>query len=238
MNKGESAPKGILGIENRTENWKTVTHFYGLDDNAKLRLANQLLKPYGGNPCLSSNEQVVLEMFWYGMRDFIDQSQEDKKPTKKVLAELYEELFPSIQEKMRRNFPRLRANYAVTTPKDKERLFENLRSTEVDIVLTTSEYLFIGEAKHESDLGANGEYILVHQFIREFVMVKMLAKLVADARNEPRKKVIPFLIEGKIPLKNKHQVGFMLEQGWFKEGNILPWTRIAALAKRDLEPHQ
>ena len=29
---------GILGIKNRTENWKTVQHFYGLSDNAKTRL--------------------------------------------------------------------------------------------------------------------------------------------------------------------------------------------------------
>ncbi len=33
---------GILGIKNRTENWKTVQHFYGLSDNAKTRFVQRL----------------------------------------------------------------------------------------------------------------------------------------------------------------------------------------------------
>ena len=33
---------GILGIPNRTENWKTVQRFYGLSDNAKTRFVRRL----------------------------------------------------------------------------------------------------------------------------------------------------------------------------------------------------
>ena len=59
---------GILGIRNRTENWKTVEHFFALNDFAKGRLIQRLLEPY------SHNKEVVpasvqVELFWSGIRD-------------------------------------------------------------------------------------------------------------------------------------------------------------------------
>ena len=36
---------GILGIKNRTENWKTVQRFYGLSEYAKTRLVQRLGEP-------------------------------------------------------------------------------------------------------------------------------------------------------------------------------------------------
>ena len=221
---------GILGIENRTENWKTVQHFYGLEDDAKVRLVRRLLKPYGAESDIDDGHKVTLQLFWSGMRDFIDQCDENGKPTIKGLAGLYERLFPDIHEKMNRDFPRLRANYSVTSTQDKEKLFNNLRSTEVDIVLATEEYLFIGEAKHESDLGADGTHILVHQIVREYIMAKMLVHLITKP-GSPGKKVIPFIVEGKKNLSGKHQVKFMQKRGWLKKGNILPWAEIAELVK-------
>lgn len=38
---------GILGIENRTENWKTVQHFHGLPDETKVCLVKKLGEPAG-----------------------------------------------------------------------------------------------------------------------------------------------------------------------------------------------
>ena len=36
---------GILGIKNRTENWKTVQRFYGLSEYVKTRLVQRLGEP-------------------------------------------------------------------------------------------------------------------------------------------------------------------------------------------------
>ena len=50
----------ILGIENRTENWKTVEHFHGLSDEAKVKLVQKL----GENrrySRLGSRHRVILE---------------------------------------------------------------------------------------------------------------------------------------------------------------------------------
>ena len=49
---------GILGINNRTENWKTVQHFHGLSDAAKVRLVRRL-----GEPKDTAAEEVSLELF-------------------------------------------------------------------------------------------------------------------------------------------------------------------------------
>ncbi len=54
----------ILGIENRTENWKTAVYFSPLFAGNSNRLAERL----GATP-LSASDDVVLELFWKGMRD-------------------------------------------------------------------------------------------------------------------------------------------------------------------------
>ena len=57
------------------------------------------------------------------------------------------------------------------------RLVNNLKNTEVDIVLETHDRIFIGEAKCESDLGADSELVLVHQLIRQYVATRILIHL-------------------------------------------------------------
>ena len=63
MNNG-----GILGINNRTENWKTARYFapFFANEEARLRLATRLGAPDG-----TKAGDVRIELFWYGMRDWV-----------------------------------------------------------------------------------------------------------------------------------------------------------------------
>ena len=134
---------GILGIENRTENWKTVQHFYGLGDNAKVRLVRRLLKP-SGEPQFQP-DYVMVELFWKGMRDYLDQLKRENKdiPTAKQLAECYASQFGELRESVA-SFDAGRRPRKFRTPKphnydgseeNHAALFNNLRNTEIDIVL-------------------------------------------------------------------------------------------------------
>ena len=58
----------ILGIKNRTENWTTAKNFVPLFKDGALRkdFVVRLGEPKGTPP-----EDIRLELFWYGMRDYI-----------------------------------------------------------------------------------------------------------------------------------------------------------------------
>lgn len=56
----------ILGIENRTENWKTAVYFSPLFGGRSNRLAERLGETPSPLP-----EHVTLELFWKGMRDYL-----------------------------------------------------------------------------------------------------------------------------------------------------------------------
>ena len=104
----------------------------------------------------------------------------------------------------------------------------NLLNTEIDIVLETTEYLFIGEAKDESTFGAKSKYVLVHQLIRQYVMASIVVALVGN-----RKSVVPFIVGDKPKgLQNNGQVRFMMKQGWLKKENVLSWGEIEGVRKR------
>ncbi len=232
----------ILGITNRTENWKTARHFaplFGANSGAKWRLL--------GNDQERAKLQpgdVGLELFWYGMRDYFDQQGKKGEPEKETLAEHYSkqfgELRGDIQEftkgfkgpgKLRNLKPH---NYCLSpqcgvAPRKKRNpiseLASNVLHTEVDIVLESPGHLFIGEAKHKSSFGTNSEYVLVHQFIREYVMASILLKLRGQCRT-----VVPFVVgDDRKDLLNQGQVRFMLCQGWMQEENVLEWSDIEAL---------
>ena len=93
---------GILGIENRTENWKTAYYFapFFRDDSARLRLTTSL-----GAPKSNTSNDIQIELFWKGMRDYFHQ---EKQPTRNnpsffgVLAERYVCLFPELREEIKR----------------------------------------------------------------------------------------------------------------------------------------
>ena len=62
----------ILGIKNRTENWKTAKHFarYFTNDEAVAKLAQRL-----GEPETTSGKCMQIELFWKGMRDHVKREQ-------------------------------------------------------------------------------------------------------------------------------------------------------------------
>ena len=209
----------ILGITNRTENWKTAEVFCGLREEGRVNLVRKL------SNCESSTDDIKLELFWYGMRDC------HTKWTKEDTAKSYCRIFRTLRDDILR-YPKLKAcKPHIYNASNMSTLYSNLMHTEIDIVLETSDHLFIGEAKYESGLGTDGENVLVHQLIREYVMARVLVDL-----TNKKKKIVPFVVvnENKLDsIKNTGQVGFMIDQdpSWLKECNILSWNEIKSLGQ-------
>ena len=210
---------GILGIDNRTENWKTVQHFHGLSDAAKVALVRRL-----GEPKDTAAEEIGIELFWRGMRDF-DFCKEVKPDD---LVKTYRRIFGNLRKEICEfdglSLPEGRS-YAVS---DVEALVSNIKNTEVDIVLETPDRIFIGEAKYESDLGT-GSSVLVHQLIRQYVTARILVHL-----SDRKKRVVPFVVARKSDLPTimkKKQIQFMMaerqnKEVWLCKKNILSWGEV------------
>ncbi len=224
---------GILGIENRTENWKTVEHFHGLSKDAKLNLIRTL----SGIECLQS-DTVQVELFWYGLRDYIEST--DRSLNAGELRRKFNQLFPCLKTSVEAfradrppyTFNELREGNYNGSEEQEADLFDNLRNTEIDIAIESQTHLFIGEAKHESPLNTNGSYVLVHQLIRQFVMAKILVDVSGQS-----KMVVPFIVgnsketDGEQGLRNTVQVKFMIERRWLPERNILSWDAVKELTQ-------
>ena len=228
-------------IENRTENWKTARSFAPLVRDGGVRLAEKLLANHRGNQQAQAEfnpSDVRIELFWYGMRDYLYHNAPKKKGYYKAAKELhqktfadeYERLFSCLRQKVTGSglFNELKPdNYDVCTDDRVDELFDNLFHTEVDIVLESPKHLFIGEAKHESKFGAVADWVLVHQLIREYVMARLLVEHL-----DSKKEVVPFVVGDDVgKLKRYSQVQFMLKQCWLKEENVLSWDCVANLAR-------
>lgn len=230
----------ILGITNRTENWKTARHFGPLFGADAVRLARRLLGNEEERAALQPGD-VRLELFWYGMRDYFDQQEKKVAAEEESLATAYSEQFAKLRGEIQefskgfKGAGKLRElkpyNYSLS-PKLPTRkrspnaeLASNLLNTEIDIVLESPWHLFVGEAKHKSSFGTNSEYVLVHQLIREYVTVSILLKLRGQ-----RRAVVPFVVgDDRKVLLNQGQVRFMIHQGWLREENVVDWSDIEAL---------
>ena len=222
----------ILGIDNRTENWRTAQVFCTLSDQQILRLVKKL----GGEQGLSP-AQVHLELFWKGMRDYLEQTKKRKNDSiitlsnTQIVTDSYRRLFPDLRTRIIDSglFRKLEAgNYDVSTQERKHRLITNLISTEIDIVLESPEYVFIGEAKHKEDFGENPRDVLMNQFIREYVMAKMLVDCLRSD-----KEVIPFVVVTNKALR-KHgriQTEFAISQDWMSKDSVLTWDDVEKLAE-------
>lgn len=226
---------GILGITNRTENWKTASSFapFFADAPARRNLVNRLLEPLG-EPL--DDGEVQIELFWQGVRDQMAKegwTKRGKGEQAEVIAgfaDLYNRRFPELRQAVEAfsglALPR-EWNYRPVGPdRERESLFDTLWSTEIDIVLESPNHLFIGEAKHESRFGSSGALILVHQLPRQYVMATILTHYIGKP-----KEIVPFVV-GDSPqnLKSNHeQVKFMVKQDWLKEANILSWDDIVAI---------
>ena len=223
---------GILGIKNRTENWKTAKTFAPFFNNPDLRLklVERLGEPEGANP-----GDVKLELFWKGMRDYIHGA--EPKPAEATLAEMYKRMFSDLRLQIGGfhsddgvEFDLLKEwNYSPPHPEEAQALYKNLRNTEIDIVLESKGRIYVGEAKDESGFGANGSLVLVHQLVRQYVMAKILVDLLGT-----KHEVVPFIVRNnpKDEQKEPAQIQFMLWKGWLIEKNILIWKDVSDLAAR------
>lgn len=216
MAEDECEPE-ILGICNRTENWKTARYFAPFFGQGANRLAERLNGKH-----VESN--VRLELYWKGMRDFLAK-QEDKEKWKIEIADRFRnsELFGNLRGRVsdfrisgRPGFRELLSGNYDTS--DTEGIYRNLYNTEIDIVLESRHAQFIGEAKGEMSLGADGRLVLAHQLIRQYVM----ANILVDLTGKP-KRVVPFVVGCN---ERQRQVQFMLEQGWMEQCHILKWEDI------------
>ena len=214
---------GILGIENRTENWKTAQLLDGLSDAGKVALVRRL-----GEPDATLANDVRIELFWYGVRD--------GKPDLERAAAIYDSEFADLRQRIccfkQQPFQHLKCHNYVVSRETWEDFLNNLHHTEIDIVLETPERLFIGEAKYESGFGGDSKLVLVHQLIRQFVMATILLDLLGEKKN-----LVPFVVvdDGNLrSVKNTAQVKFMVDQGWLKGENVLSWREIDAIKKDKL----
>ena len=205
----------ILGIENRTENWRTACYFspFFRDKDARLNLAKELLARHlrrQPSDVDLGTDEVCINLFWYGVRDYIAQNGGKKPNDDNELLNCYRRLFSYLSSNIEgfnksqeRNLRKLQhGNYDVSR-EGATRLGSNLVHTEIDIVLQLQNYLFIGEAKFEEDLGTNGNHVLVHQLIRQYVMARILLDRVGV-----EKKIVPFVIRPKPEGREQSQVSF------------------------------
>ena len=186
------------------------------------------------------------------MRDYIHGLDKECKPTKHDLrnrhseiAERYRCLFPTLQsdiegfiKETNSEKPLQSHNYSPEGHDNEKKLYDNLRNTEIDIVLVTPKNLYIGEAKDESRLDVKYEYVLMHQLIRQYVMAAILLDRIGCD-----KRIVPFVVGDGEKLRKRypqqqhiHQINFMIcqgknerSQGWLNEKNILSWDCIEKL---------
>ncbi len=226
---------GILGITNRTENFKTAKTFapFLVDDSMsaerRLRLAKKL-----GEPGDTAAKDVTLELFWKGMRDALPQGERSYSENRAYeLAKRYQEHFSGLRDKIEQfegppRFEPLKAhNYRADDIDQKKSLYNSLLNAEIDIVLETPNHLYIGEAKDESGFHASSKLVLVHQLIRQYVLAKTLPSHIS------KKQVVPFIVR---PRKDhggdeKAQVEFMKKHYRLTDANILTWDDIDRIAK-------
>lgn len=216
---------GILGIENRTENWRTANILSPLAEKPSARsfLASRLV-----GSTERFGDDIEFELFWRGMRDYMEQCKRQENPDKgryeDLVLECYRSCFSHLREKIEcfSGFRDLEPHNYVADNEYKNKLYSNLLHTEVDIVLQTPRHLCIGEAKWKSPLDAKSDYVLVHQLVRQYVMARILVEL-----TRCQKDIIPFVV-GDFATK-PDQVKFMIEMGYLSDGNVLSWKDLSEI---------
>ena len=212
----------ILGITNRTENWKTAASFGPLLGSSSVHLARRLLADDKERNRLRPGD-VRLELFWRPIRDWRYQEKLSRQAAEEQLVQSYKTHFSELGDDIAA-FPGLRTPSGSYAASD-ERLASNLLNTEIDIVLESPKHLFIGEAKHEMRFDARGSLVLTHQLVREYVTARVLLDLL-----EIEKQVVPFVVGNTTAeLKRQEQVRFMKERYGMRPENVLEWSDIEAL---------
>ena len=215
----------ILGIKNRTENWSMVNQLLGGGISS---VAHRLKCALDGGSCFqSTTEPLEMEFFWYGYRDYIKSSQSNGKDFYNKMVQRYNKLFPNLRSDIE-NFvketndlrPVSGHNY-VANKETSKKLFNNLLHTEIDIILETNDNIYIGEVKDSQNFDAKSKYVLVHQLLRQYVMVSMLVDEINVYKN-----LVPFIIGNDDSIKRKGQVYLMKRLGYLKSNNVLCWPDI------------
>ena len=218
---------GILGIRNRTENWKTSRNFAPFFDN-KEKLARLVMHL---NSCDESNpEDLKIELFWKGIRDRRDRccTDDEKLAFDSRLAEKYKQEFSWLRKKTKsfKGFRSAQPHHYSGARRWKGKLLENLKNTEIDIVIESPSHLYIGEAKGESRLHSNGAYVLVHQLIRQYVTARLLI-----SAEDRCLKVKQFVVLDEKPMRYQNQMEFVRDERWLSERNILTWDCLAVVCR-------
>ena len=241
---------GILGIENRTENWKTAFDFAPFIEDAgaenRGRLAKHLTENHEEQLGVQPSD-AELELFWFGMRDYVQaqhgpkRSATEKQQDYTSITEMYRELFSGLRHDIEQfdtsHNTTLRIpdrGYRCADMPD-DNLGSNVEGTEIDIVLKSGSHLFIGEAKSQtSSFGRRPSYVLVHQLIRQYVTTRICENLSARSSRSAHLRIVPFVVVNKDKwntFRSQEQIGFMVHQGWLKEGNILTWAKVEHLTR-------
>lgn len=235
---------GILGIENRTENWKTARTFapFFENDDSRVRLINRIVCNHGDIPSKDLLPgDVRLELYWKPIRDWLSHKGVDDKDWEcKIRAAAIRQLeclgvrsnLASFICERQCNDQRIKSLKATAYCVEKKDPTDNLKGTEIDIVLETDGYLCIGEAKQESSFSNDTNLALTHQLIRQYVTAKVLVDIAKSNH-----KVIPFVVvTKKEKLKSggfrPFQLDFMIDQEWMSKSNIFSWCDINQIARQ------
>ncbi|MCF8011367.1 MAG: hypothetical protein K9L56_08790 [Clostridiales bacterium] len=122
-------------------------------------------------------DSAKLELFWKGFRDYAAEYKECKE---NFFVE-YKRIIKGIRDAVRKTKLRMRDNYY--SDQDREKIFNELRNTEIDAAIFTEGSICLVEAKRKEKLGSNGKNILAHQLIRQRVMIEVLKALQWDKRD-------------------------------------------------------
>ncbi|WP_420065100.1 hypothetical protein [Pectobacterium colocasium] len=219
----------ILGIKNRTENWTTVNNLFDLKNK---KLISYLMRNNDDeSEPFDDGVQARLELFWYGYRDYLfDNSINLNTINTNAIYERFLRLFPDLQGNVLKfqngNRRCLRVEEAVNYSFQREdaplRLFQNIRHTEIDIVIETRNKLYIGEVKDSQTFGADGRLFLPHQLLRQYIMARILIDELG--RNLD---VVPFIISNSENTRKNGQIQLMVNLGYLDMKNVFTWENSA-----------
>ncbi|MDC9820955.1 hypothetical protein ABRQ07_14320 [Pectobacterium polonicum] len=220
----------ILGIENRTENWTTVRNIF--DQKNKRLIEYLMINNNDDSAPFDDGKEAKLELFWYGYRDYIYGKDINRYSAEyNIIYARFLRLFPDLQERVL-NFKGdsnryLRVEKTVNYSLEREdaplRLFQNIRHTEIDIVIETRNKLYIGEVKDSQTFGAHGGLFLPHQLLRQYIMARILIDELGKDLD-----VVPFIISNNSSETKKNgQVKLMESLSYLNiDNNVFTWCDI------------
>lgn len=220
----------ILGIKNRTENWTTVKNLFSVRNK---KIIEYLMGKNGDNSDpFDDGSEARLELFWYGYRDYIYGKNINRHSADhNAIYARFLRLFPGLQERIlafkgdSNKYLRVEkmANYSLGREDAPLRLFQNIRHTEIDIVIETRNKLYIGEVKDSQKFGAHGGLFLPHQLLRQYIMARILIDELGKDLD-----VVPFIISNNsVETKKNGQVKLMGSLSYLDiDSNVFTWHDI------------